>query len=66
MSETSGSQAKGTVTHLLVQLSNGREAALDELLPLVYQELRRMARYHMRGERDGHTLRTNELLHEAY
>lgn len=60
------SESTGDVTQLLVQLSNGREAALDDLFSTVYQELRRMARHHMRGERPDHTLRTTELVHEAY
>lgn len=60
------SETRGEVTELLVQLGRGRDAALDELLPLVYQELRRIARYRMRGERETHTLRTTALVHEAY
>jgi RNA polymerase sigma factor (TIGR02999 family) len=54
------------VTALLVRLSNGEEAALDRLLPAVYDQLRRIARNQLRGERDDHTLRTTELVHEAY
>lgn len=54
------------VTALLVRLSNGQEAALDDLLPAVYEELRRIAHNQLRGERDDHTLRTTELVHEAY
>jgi RNA polymerase sigma factor (TIGR02999 family) len=54
------------VTALLVRLSNGEEAALDELLPAVYDELRRLAHRELRGERDDITLRTTELVHEAY
>lgn len=38
----------------------------DQLVPLVYEELRRMARRHLRGERRGHTLRTTALVHETY
>ena len=54
------------VTALLLELSGGRKEALDELLPLVYKELRRLAHRHLRGERAGHTLNTTALVHEAY
>jgi len=54
------------VTALLLELSGGRNEALDELLPLVYKELRRLAHRHLRGERAGHTLNTTALVHEAY
>jgi RNA polymerase sigma factor (TIGR02999 family) len=54
------------VTALLVRLSNGEEAVLDDLLPAVYEELRRIAHNQLRGEREDHTLRTTELVHEAY
>jgi RNA polymerase sigma factor (TIGR02999 family) len=40
--------------------------ALDELVPLLYKELRRLAHYHLRRERDGHTLQTTALVHEVY
>jgi RNA polymerase sigma factor (TIGR02999 family) len=54
------------VTALLLELSGGRQEALDELLPLVYHELRRIAHRHLRGEDAGHTLNTTALVHEAY
>jgi len=54
------------VTELLVAWSKGDKAALDRLIPLVYQELKRIARYHMRRERAGHTLQTSALANEAY
>lgn len=54
------------VTQLLLQLSEGREAALDELISKVYSELRRIAHRHLNRERSDHTLRTTELVHEAY
>ena len=54
------------VTALLLELSGGRREALDELLPLVYEELRRLAHRHRGGERAGHTLNTTALVHEAY
>jgi RNA polymerase sigma-70 factor, ECF subfamily len=54
------------VTQLLGAWSEGDPAALDRLMPLVYAELRRMARRHMGPERPGHTLQTTALVHEAY
>lgn len=51
---------------LLVALRNGNRAALDELLPLVYEELRRMAHGKLRSERSSHTLGTTALVHEVY
>src|SRR6266705_4312527 len=54
------------VTELLAHWSHGDDAALAELTPLVYEELRRLAHRHMRGERPGHTLQTTALVNEAY
>jgi RNA polymerase sigma-70 factor, ECF subfamily len=54
------------VTQLLLDLSNGDKAALDKLMPLVYDELRRLAHYYMGRERAGHTLQTTALVNEAY
>lgn len=54
------------VTHLLLEWRNGDEAALGRLMPLVYDELRRLARRCLRGERPGHTMQTTALVHEAY
>jgi RNA polymerase sigma-70 factor, ECF subfamily len=54
------------ITKLLLAWSEGEDAALKELVPLVYRELRRLARWHMRGERAGHTLQTTALVNEAY
>jgi RNA polymerase sigma-70 factor, ECF subfamily len=54
------------VTKLLQAWSQGQDAALDELLPVVHQELRRLARRYMFGERAGHTLQTTALVNEAY
>lgn len=54
------------VTRLLVDWGNGDHAALDELIPLVYDELRRMARRYMRRESQDHTLQTSALVNEAY
>jgi RNA polymerase sigma factor (TIGR02999 family) len=58
--------AESTVTELLQQLSMGREGAADDLLPMVYSELRRIAHRQLKGERAGHTLNTTALVHEAY
>src|SRR6058998_1142893 len=54
------------VTELLVRWSQGDDAALAELTPLVYGELRRLAHRHMGGERPEHTLQTTALVNEAY
>jgi RNA polymerase sigma factor (TIGR02999 family) len=54
------------VTQLLLAWGAGDEAARDRLVPLVYDELRRLARQHLRHERQGHTLQTSALIHEAY
>lgn len=55
-----------TVTELLVRWRAGDRQALDELTPLVYDELRRIATRHLRRERPDHTLQTTALAHEAY
>ncbi len=54
------------ITQLLIDWSNGSELALEQLFPLVYDELRRMARSYMRRQPSGHTFQTTELIHEAY
>ena len=54
------------VTDLLVQWSQGDDAALAELTPLVYEELRRLAHHHMGGQRPDHTLQTTALVNEVY
>jgi RNA polymerase sigma factor (TIGR02999 family) len=58
--------ASQNVTQLLLAWERGDEAARDELIPLVYDALRRIARHHLRGEREGHTLQTTALINEAY
>lgn len=55
-----------TVTRLLLDWSNGNQQALEELLPLIYDELRRLAHNFLYRERPGHTLQTTALVHEAY
>jgi RNA polymerase sigma factor (TIGR02999 family) len=54
------------VTNLLVQWSRGDDAALAELTPLVYEELRRVAHHYLGGQRSDHTLQTTALVNEAY
>src|SRR5262249_31707593 len=54
------------VTQLLLSWNSGDEKALDELIPLVYSELRRLARLYTRRERPNHTLQTTALINEAY
>jgi len=54
------------ITQLLKAWSEGEPTALEKLVPLVYQELQRMARRYMAQERPGHTLQTTALVHEAY
>ena len=56
----------GPVTRLLLDWSDGNDRARDEMLPLVYAELRRLAAAYLLRERRGHTLRPTELVHEAY
>jgi len=54
------------ITERLLAWRQGDDRALAELMPLVYDELRRLARRHLRRERPGHTLQTTALAHEAY
>jgi RNA polymerase sigma factor (TIGR02999 family) len=58
--------AAGEVTALLRRWSSGDEGARDELFPIVYDELRRLAAWHMRGEAPGALLQPTALVHEAY
>jgi len=54
------------ISLLLLDWSKGDEYALEQLMPLVYEELRRMARNYMRRQPSGHTFQTTDLIHEAY
>jgi RNA polymerase sigma factor (TIGR02999 family) len=54
------------VTRLLASVADGDERAVDELLPLVYEQLHGLAERHLRGERPGHTLQPTALVHEVY
>jgi RNA polymerase sigma factor (TIGR02999 family) len=58
--------ATHSVTDLLEQWNNGDSDALDKLMPLIYDELRKMARRYMSQQNPGHTLQTTALIHEAY
>ena len=57
---------QGEVTELLLAWRQGDQHALDKLIPLVYDELKRLARRYMTGERADHSLQTTALVHEAY
>lgn len=54
------------VTRLLLNWSKGDRASLDQLMPVVYRELRKLAASYLRGERPGHTLQPTALINEAY
>lgn len=58
--------ARDDISELLVAWGGGDESALERLMPLVYDELKRLAHRYMRGERVGHTLQTTALVNEAY
>lgn len=60
------SEAGHDVTQLLIAWKDGNRDALDQLMPLVYTELRRLAAYYLRRERSDHTLAPTALVHEAY
>ena len=55
-----------SVTQLLIDLTNGKRTAVDDLLPLIYGELRSLAGNYLRRERSDHTLQPTALVHEAY
>lgn len=56
----------GEITLLLAEARAGKERAIEKLIPIVYQELRRLAAYHMQQERSSHTLQATALVHEVY
>ena len=60
------SPARHQITELLAEWRDGKQSALDELYPLVYDELHRLARRYMSRERKDHTLQTTALINEAY
>ncbi|MBL8233911.1 MAG: RNA polymerase subunit sigma-70, partial [Bryobacterales bacterium] len=59
-------QAQKQITRLLVEWKTGNREALDLLMPMVYQELRKLADHYLRNERADHTLQPTALIHEAY
>lgn len=61
-----GGARRRQVTTLLLEWTGGDTSAIDELLPLVYDELRRLARHQMSGERKGHVLQATALVNEAF
>jgi RNA polymerase sigma factor (TIGR02999 family) len=61
-----GAWSSGAITRLLKEWRDGKRAALDELMPAVYEELHRLAHRYMRSEEPGHTLQTTALVNEAY
>lgn len=61
-----GEDPDNRITQLLVEWSAGNQAALGELMPLVYEELRRLAQQHLRRERPEHTLQRTALVNEAF
>jgi RNA polymerase sigma factor (TIGR02999 family) len=65
-SQHSPSRSDGAVTGLLQRLSTGDQAAADELLRAIYQELRKVAVIRLADERSGHTYQPSDLVHEAY
>src|ERR1700732_5017129 len=56
----------GEVSRLLRAWSEGDQGALEGLMPIVYEELRSLARYYIKGERPGHSLQATALVNEAY
>lgn len=60
------SSSSDQVTQLLVRWRGGDRQALEALMPLVYEELRRLAHYYLQRERSDHTLQSTALVHEAY
>jgi ECF sigma factor len=66
MTEDPGAVAPERISQLLADWANRDAAARDALVPIVYEELRRLAHHYMRGERVGHTLQTTALVNEVY
>jgi len=66
MMEKPATQVPANFTQLLTDWRSGQPQALDRLTPMVYDELRRLARNYMRGERGSHTLQATAVVHEAF
>ena len=63
---TSEAEKSREISRILQEWGEGRQGASEELMPLVYEELRRQAARYLRRERPGHTLQTTALIHETY
>jgi hypothetical protein len=59
-------ESPNEITHLLQRWQQGDRKALDQLMPIVYDELRRLAHHYLSGERKEHTLQPTALVNEAY
>lgn len=66
MQPSAEARPEGAVTRLLLEWKSGKKEALDLLVPLVYQELRRLADHYLRDERAAATIQPTALVHEAY
>ncbi len=66
MQDLPNQPSEADVTQLLLQVTDGDDAAVNRLLPLVYNELRRLAASYLQRERAGHTLQATALVHEAW
>jgi hypothetical protein len=65
MGEEANPRLREPISQLLADWANHDAGARDRLVPIVYEELRRLAHHYMRGEREGHTLQTTALVNEA-
>ena len=66
MAQDPDAATRERISQLLADWANRDPAAREQLVPIVYEELRRLAHHHMRGERAGHTLQTTALVNEVY
>ena len=66
MAQDPDAAARERISQLLADWANHDPTAREQLVPIVYEELRRLAHHHMRGERAGHTLQTTALVNEVY
>jgi RNA polymerase sigma factor (TIGR02999 family) len=66
MAQDPDAAARARISQLLADWANRDPVAREQLVPIVYEELRRLAHHHMRGERAGHTLQTTALVNEVY
>ena len=66
MADDRDAPGRERITQVLAAWTNRDPGARDRLVPIVYEELRRLAHHYMRGEREGHTLQTTALVNEAY